>query len=160
MLGCVRPSGARMYLYQNPERVMNLTRNLCAMIALLSVALMTGGCVSSALDSVGSSEIATDSPPKELSFDPAAREQAVAEMRAKAADQSNENANAFQSQDNAVRPLSASEADEKIRALNASTSESSTQITDEELDAKQRSIAELRHKAKSHYSDALKKIEN
>ena len=139
---------------------MNLTRNLCAMIALLSVAFMTGGCVSSALDSVGSSEIATNSPPKELSYDPAAREQAVAEMRAKAADLSDENANAFQSRESSVRPLTASEADAKIRALNASASESGIQITDEEMDAKQRSIAELRRKAKTHYSDALKKIEN
>ena len=146
-----------MYLYQKPERVMNLTRNLCAMVALFVVGASLGGCVSSTLNSVQQSELETT---KELTYDPVAREQAVAEMRAKAEVRNTENSNAFASQDGPNRPLTASEADAKIRALNASTNALSTQISDEEMNAKQRSIENLRQKAKNHYSDALRKIEN
>lgn len=146
-----------MYLHQKSERVMNLTRNLCAIMALLFVGFLASGCVSSTLNSVQQSELDTN---KELSYDPVAREQAVAEMRAKAAELNTQSSNAFASQENTNHPLTASEADAKIRALNASTAELGTQISDEEMDAKQRSIAALRRKAKNHYSDALRKIEN
>ncbi|MFK5977941.1 MAG: hypothetical protein QM488_03535 [Rhizobiaceae bacterium] len=139
---------------------MNRTRNLCAMMALFVVGFSAGGCVSSSLNSVQQSEVATSIETDDPAYDPIAREQAVAEMRAKADAKNTENANAFLSQDGPNRPLTASEADAKIRALNASTSDLSTRISDEEMDAKQRSIAELRRKAKSHYSDALRKIEN
>ncbi|PCI04543.1 MAG: hypothetical protein COB78_09610 [Hyphomicrobiales bacterium] len=136
---------------------MNLTRNLCAMIALLVVGFSVGGCVSSTLNSAQQSEVENN---KELSYDPVAREQAVTEMRARVEKLNTQKSDVFASQEGLNRPLTASEADAKIRALNASTAELGTQNSDDEMEAKQRSIAELRRKAKNHYSDALRKIEN
>jgi len=139
---------------------MNHVRCYCVLASIIFAGIATGGCVSSSLNETLQPEVAASEETKEPTFDPAAREQAVAQMRAKAENKSDEKTNAFRNQDGPLRPLTNSEANAKISALNASSKARNDQLSGGEQDANQASIDELKRKAKSHYADAVRNIEN
>lgn len=127
----------------------------CIFSALTAVILLASGCVSSTLESA-KPEVEAKTP----TYDLVARENAVAEMRAKAANVSGKKTNAYQIPETFNQPLTSSEANAKIQELNMSSSALAETLSDDEFDEKQRSIEAMRLKAQSHYLDALDKIEN
>ena len=95
------------------------------------------------------------------SYDPIARENAVAEIRAKAADSgSGELTSAYVTNDGPTSPLSPEEQAAKIAELEQSAGNNSGQISDDELNATQQSIKDLQNKARTHYNSALNSIQN
>ncbi len=95
------------------------------------------------------------------SYDPAQRDQAIAEIRAKAdAPGSGQLTSAYVTNDGPTKPLTAQEQAEKIAELEQSAAQNDQSVTDDELAAKQRSIRELRRQANSHYNNAVNTIKN
>ncbi len=95
------------------------------------------------------------------SYDPAQREQAISEIRAKAENaNSGELTNAYATNDGPTTPLTAEEQAAKIAELERNAATNQGSVTDAELAAKQNSINELRSKARSHYDNALNTIAN
>ncbi|MEM9279963.1 MAG: hypothetical protein AAGA76_15460 [Pseudomonadota bacterium] len=129
-----------------------------AALSVLFLAGLLSACVSDTLSTV-------DTQPKpvaeNVSYDPAQRDQAVAEIREKAAQSgSGELTNAFVDQDGPNEPLTASEQAQLINELEQSAQRNSGSVTDAELEAKQRSIRELQQKARTHYDSAVNNIQN
>lgn len=124
---------------------------------LLGCLVLQAGCVSSSLNSVKetNTQIA-----KEPTYDLALREEAVAEIRAKAEKTDDKKTNVFRNQDGPGKPLSQAQVKSRMKALNSVAEEQSNRISDDELAAKKQSINELRKRARTHYSDRLEKIEN
>ena len=123
---------------------------LCFLVAL-------GGCVSSSLNSVKNTEPAVQ---KEPDYDLALREEAVAEMRAKAENKSGKKTNVFRNQDGPGKPLSQSQINARMRELNSIAEAQENTVSDDEVAAKKRTIKELRKRANTHYEDRLEKIES
>jgi len=99
--------------------------------------------------------------PETVRYDPAQREQAIAEIRAKAdAPGSEQLTNAYVTNDGPTTPLSSQEQAEKIAELEQSANQNSSSVTDDELAAKQQSIRDLRNQAKTHYNSAVNTIKN
>lgn len=124
------------------------------------VTISLSACVSDTLSTV-------DTQPKptpiaeNVSYDPAQREQAVAEIREKAAQEgSGELTNAFADQNGPGEPMVASEQAELINQLEQNAQQNSEYISDTELEAKQQSIRELQQKARTHYNNAVSTIQN
>ena len=133
-------------------------KNLAKLLILLPVVILFSACVSDTLSQ-------QDTQPKTLaenpSYDPAQREQAVAEIREKAAQEGGgELTNAFANQDGPNEPMQASEQEQLIRELEQNAEQNANNIPDAELEAKQRSIRELQQKARSHYQNAVSNIQN
>ena len=120
------------------------------------------GCVSSALNSVESSSSQADlsEPETPPTHDPEKRQAAVSQMREKAENKSGKKTNVFQDPDGPNQPISRSTAQAKINALDAQANAEQAVIPDEELAAKQKTMADMRKKLQTHYDEQLKKIEN
>jgi len=93
-------------------------------------------------------------------LDPSARKQAIDEMRAKAA-----NGSGVRTQIGAIPATATERLDEAGRQrleseLRQSSSDADAAISDDELNAKKRSIEQMRRKATRHFDDALQTIEN
>jgi len=143
--------------------VTHLTRLVQPLFVLGICTLTVSGCVSSTLGSVDTQPtpqpVATSS--SNPSFDPAAREAAVADIRAKAdAPGSGELTNAFVEADNPTAdPFTQQEQSERISGLEQAATSNENAVTDAELAARQQSIRDMRSKANSHYKDAVQSIE-
>ena len=129
-------------------------------LALLVAGILLSGCVSDTLSTVDTTPqpLAAEKPP---SYDPVQREQAIAEIRAKAAQPgSGELTNPYVEANGPNEPLTAQEQARKIQELKNTAAQNDAVATDSELAAKQRSIRELQNKAKSHYGNAVNQIKN
>lgn len=129
-------------------------------ITLFALGLSASGCVSDTLSQQNTQPqpLATNA---SASYDPAQREQAIAEIRAKAENaNSGELTNAYATNDGPTTPLTAEEQAAKIAELERNAATNQTTVTDAELASKQRSINDLRNKAKSHYNNAINSIAN
>lgn len=91
---------------------------------------------------------------------PAAREQAVEEMRAKAEQTSGEKTHIGALPETAAKQLTPRQQQTKSAELKAAVAQAQSSVSDAEVQSKQSSIQRLRQKAKSHYQDAVKRIEN
>ena len=118
---------------------------------------LLGGCVSSSLNSVKETEAQSAAEP---TYDLALREEAVAEMRAKAENQSGEKTNVFKNQDGPGRPMTQEEVDLKVKALRNRVKSQSKKVSDVELTEKAKIRNNLRKRARTHYQNRVKKIEN
>ena len=127
----------------------------CALIGFISVPLVSG-CVSDTLQVQN-----TQPQPAALNYDPVQRQQAINEIRAKAKQEgSGQPTNAYFNGDGPTTTMSPENQAASIRELELNASQNSGATTDSELEAKQRSIRELQSQARSHYNNALKRIEN
>lgn len=130
------------------------------MLALLVAGILSSACVSDTLSTVDTTPqpLAAEKPP---SYDPVQREQAIAEIRAKAAQPgSGELTNPYAEANGPNEPLTAQQQATKIQELKNTAAQNDAVATDSELAAKQRSIRELQNKAKSHYGNAVNQIKN
>ncbi len=96
-----------------------------------------------------------------VNYDPAQRELAVQEIRAKVdAPGSGQLTSAYVTNDGPTTPLTAQEQADKIAELEQSANQNSGSVSDAELAAKQQSIRDLRNQAKTHYNSAVNTIKN
>lgn len=93
-------------------------------------------------------------------LDPVERQKAIAEMRAKAAAGSGEKTKIGLLPEPSEDPIDATKQKKLKAELELDAKRSSARTTDAELEAKQRSIEALKRKAKTHFDDTLKRIEN
>ncbi len=89
--------------------------------------------------------------------DPRAREEAVSQMRAKAAAGSGQKTKIGPIPQTAAPALS--QADQERLKQELSRTAATDVVSDDELEQKRRSIAEMRRKAGTHYRETLEKIE-
>jgi len=139
-------------------RVSGILQSKACAAALAS--LLLSACVSDTLSTQNTAPqpLAQSEP---VNYDPVQRDQAVAEIRAKAdASGNGEFTNAYVTNDGPSTPLSAQEQAEKIAELEQSAGQNSASVTDAELASKQQSIRDLRNQAKTHYNSALNTIKN
>lgn len=130
------------------------------MLALVTAGILSSGCVSDTLSTVDTTPqpLAAEQPPK---YDPVQREQAIAEIRAKAEQPgSGELTNPYVEANGPNEPLTPQEQAQKIQELQNTAAQNDAVVTDSELAEKQRSIRELQKKAKSHYGNAVNQIKN
>lgn len=135
-------------------------RDIEKAILLISVVFFISACVSDTLSTVDTTPqpLAAEKPP---SYDPVQREQAIEEIRAKAAQPgSGELTNPYAEANGPNEPLTAQEQARKIQELKNTAAQNDAVATDSELAEKQRSIRELQNKAKSHYGNAVNQIKN
>ena len=96
-----------------------------------------------------------------VTYDPLQRQQAVQEIRQKADNHgSGVPTNAFTTSNGATTPLTYNQQTQRIRELEVNAAQNGQSVTDAELEEKQQSIRQLQSQARSHYKDALKRIEN
>jgi len=129
-------------------------------MVLLSASLLVSACVSDTLSNVDTApqQLASEKPP---SYDPVQREQAIAEIRAKAEQPgSDQLTNPYVEANGPNEPFTPQEQAQKIAELENTAQQNEVVVTDAELAEKQRSIRELQQKAKSHYGNAVKQIKN
>ena len=126
---------------------------------LLVCSIMLAACVS---DTISQQE--TNQPlagAGNAVFDPAQRELAVQEIRAKAArSETPELTNAYANGDGPSNPMSRAEQSAGIRELSNAAQQNNTAVPDPELEAKQRSIRQMQFEGQRHYDEALKNIQN
>lgn len=130
------------------------------MLILVLAGIITSACVSDTLSTTDTTAqpLAAEKPP---SYDPVQREQAVAEIRAKAEQPgSGELTNPYVEANGPNEPLTAQEQARKISELQNTAAQNEAVVTDSELAEKQRSIRELQKKANSHYGNAVQQIKN
>jgi len=96
----------------------------------------------------------------EVVLDPAARQAAVEEMRAKAENRSGVKQQIGGIPEAATDRLNSASQQELESELRQAADEADNAATDAELAAKKREIDAMRRKANSHFDDALRKIEN
>ncbi len=131
-------------------------KDLIGTLILLTVVILLSACVSDTLSTVDTQPLAED-----VSYDPVQREQAVAEMREKASQPgSGELTNAFADPDGPNEAMNELDQAARIIELEYSANQNATNVTDEEMAEKQRSIRELQQKARSHYQNAVESIQN
>lgn len=126
--------------------------------AIILSALVLSACVSDTLSTQNTVPLAEQKPP---SYDPVQREQAIAEIREKAAQSGSgelTNVNALVDGDN--EPLTPSQQAASIQELESSAARNNATVRDAELVEKQRSIRELQGQARDHYDKALNTIQN
>ena len=127
-------------------------------VAFSSVVIfaLLSGCVSDTLSTQDTQPLA-ETP----SYDPVQRDQAVAEIRQKAAQPgSGQLTNAFADPVSPNQPLSAAEQAERINELEQNAIQNAANVPDAEMAAKQQSIKDLQEKARSHYDNAVDSIQN
>lgn len=132
--------------------VMNTAMALVACVAL-------SACVSDTLSQQNTQpQTLASSPP---SYDPAQRADAVADIRTKAAQPgSGELTSAYITNDGPTAPLTPQEQAAKIAELERTATANTGSVSDAELAEKQRSIQDLRNKAKTHYNSTVNSIQN
>ncbi len=103
-----------------------------------------------------------DGNPEEASsvLDPVERAKAIAEMRAKAANGSGEKTRIGLLPEPSDDPIDATKQKKLKAELELDAKRAGATTTDAELEAKKKSIEALRRKAKTHFEDTLKRIEN
>jgi hypothetical protein len=122
--------------------------------------MLVSGCVSDTLSQQGTQPqpLAEQKTP---SYDPVQRDQAVAEIRQKAAQSgSGELTSAYVTNDGPTTPMSPEEQAAKISELEGSAAQNTASVQDAELASKQQSIQQLRNEAKTHYNNAVSTIKN
>ena len=127
---------------------------------VVMAALLVSACVADTLSTQGTEPqpLAEEKPP---SYDPAQREQAIAEIREKAAQPgSGELTNAYAEADGPNSPLTPSEQAARINDLERNAARNNASVSDAELAAKQRSIRELQGQARNHYNNTVNAIQN
>ncbi len=137
----------------NKHRAMNI-------MVLVFVGALASACVSDTLSNVDTTPqpLAAEKPP---SYDPVQREQAIAEIRAKAEQPgSGELTSPYVEANGPNEPFTPAEQAAKIAELENTSRQNDVVVTDAELAEKQRSIRELQKKANSHYGNAVKQIKN
>lgn len=130
------------------------------LLALVVAGMIVSACVSDTLSNVDTAPqpLAAEKPPK---YDPVQREQAIAEIRAKAAQPgSDELTSPYVADNGPNEPLTPQEQAKKIAELQNTAAQNDAVVTDSELAEKQRSIRELQKKANSHYGNAVNQIKN
>ena len=130
------------------------------MAAVAFVAVLASACVADTLSTQGTEPqpLAEEKPP---TYDPAQREQAIAEIREKAAQPgSGELTNAYTEANGPNEPLTPSEQAARISELENSATQNNVSVSDAELAAKQASIREMQGQARSHYNNAVDTIKN
>ena len=128
---------------------------------LVAAGLLLSACVSDTLSTVDTQPQPIAQTQETPDFDPIQREQAIAEIRDKAAQPgSGELTNAFAEPDSPNEPMTPQEQAARIAEMERSAERNSGTISDAELAEKQRSIRELQEKAKNHYGNALNTIQN
>lgn len=132
---------------------------------LLVAGLVVSGCVSDTLSSTNTqstnAQLINADNQTAPRYDPVQRAEAVAEMREKAANaNSGVLTNAYASADGPNEPLSQSDSQARIVALQQEAAQNGVVASDNELDEKQRRIRELQRKAATHYGSAINTIEN
>lgn len=128
--------------------------------ATLIAGVMFSGCVSDTLSQQNAQSQAL-AEQQETSYDPAQRAQAVAEIRAKAAQEgSGELTQAYAEADGPSEPLTPQEQATRIAELERDAAANETNIADSEIARTQRSINEMRNQARNHYDSAVSQIEN
>lgn len=124
------------------------------------LALGAGGCVSDTLSQQNTAPqpIAQQETPN---YDPAQREAAIAEIRAKAEQPaSGELTNAYATADGPNEPMTPQKQAEMLAQMERDAQANASNVADAELAEKQRSINEMRNQAKSHYNNAVSAIQN
>ena len=117
---------------------------------------MLSGCVSDTLSVQN-----TQPEPVALRYDPAQRQQAINEIRQKAEQPgSGQLTDAYFTSNGSTTLMTAEQQAARIRELEANAAQNGQTASDAELAAKQQSIRELRSQARSHYNNALRRIEN
>ncbi len=149
-----------MLLGRRQKMAQKIEYNITKKVALLFAGVILSACVSDTLSEVDTSPkpLAAEKPVK---YDPVQREQAIAEIREKAAQEgSGVKTNPFAEANGPNTPLTKQEQARKIAELQNTASQNEAVATDAELAEKQRSIRELQKKAQSHYGNAVKQIKN
>lgn len=130
--------------------------------AVIVLAFMVSACVSDTLSNVN-----TTPQPQPLAaaevpdYDPVQREEAIQEIRAKAAQPGNgQLTNPYATADGPNSPFTPQQQAAKIQELQNTANQNNAVATDAELAEKQRSIRELQQKAQSHYGNAVNQIKN
>jgi len=139
---------------------MGINSIMIRIAVLFAAGLAASACVSDTLSQQDTQPqpIAEQKPP---TYDPAQREQAIAEIREKAEQPgSGQLTNAYVAADGPAEPLTPQEQDRKINELEKAAQQNNASVSDAELAAKQRSIRELRSQARNHYKDAVNTIKN
>lgn len=150
-------------------------------LILIAILYFSAGCVSTTLESeqfrpAGSAQPApatsnASAEPVELTspdtvaaqaggVNPTAREQAVQEIRAKAAHTSGQKTQIGELPDTAAPQLTPAEQAQKQQQLKQAAAEASASVSDAEVQSKQESIRRLQNRARSHYDNAIDSIEN
>lgn len=132
---------------------------------VLSIFLCIGAftltaCVSSTLGTVDTQPEPQPLAAEPAHYDPQQRDQAVAEIRAKASQPSGELTNAFAEAEGEGELMSPDAKNRTINELETGIAQENETIPDAELSASQRSIREMQRKAKSHYDSAVTEIKN
>ncbi len=128
--------------------------------AIILAAVLFSACVSDTLSTQNTEPqtLAEENPP---SYDPVQREQAVAEIREKAAQPgSGELTNAYTEANGPNEPLTPSEQAARINELEHNAAQNNGAVSDAELASKQKSIRELQNQARNHYKNAVNTIKN
>ena len=131
----------------------------CRAVAIVSVFSLLGACVSDTLSRQDTSTQLAE--PSNASYDPAQREAAIQEIRAKAAQPgSGELTNAYTDGNGPNEPLTPEEQAAKIAELEGSAAANSASVTDAEVAKKQQSIKNLQSRARTHYNSTVNSITN
>ena len=134
-----------------------------SLIAVLCAGFLLQACVSSTLGTVKQSaslQPQSEQTNEPVNYDPVQRENAIAEMRQKASRSSGELTNAFVNPDGPNEPMSPEHKQRLLDEMNRQAAQSENVITDSELEARQRTIAEMQNRARNHYKKTLSSIEN
>ena len=139
------------------------TRLRVSLVAALCAGILLQACVSSTLGTAKQSASLQPEPAQTAetaSYDPVQRENAIAEMRQKASRSSGELTNAFVNPDGPNEPMSQEHKQRLLDEMNRQAAQSQNVITDSELEARQRTIADMQNRARNHYKKTLSSIEN
>lgn len=109
---------------------------------------------------VSENDKAVDAENSASPLDPAARERAIAEMREKAQNSSGQKTRFGLLPEASSDPMDTTKQQRLKSELGSSAKDAQATTTDEELAAKRRSIEAMRRKARTHFQDTLKRIEN
>ena len=93
-------------------------------------------------------------------IDEAAKQRAIAEMRAKGQKTSGQKTTIGALPETATSQLTDAEREQKARELAEKVDAVNQTITESEVETKQQSIRRLQQKARSHYDSAIENIEN
>lgn len=129
-------------------------------VILCASGMLLAGCVSSTLETVDTQPEPQPLAAEPTHYDPQQRDQAVAEIRAKASQPNGELTNAFAEAEGEGELMSRDAKNRTINELETGITQESEAIPDAELSASQRSIREMQQKARSHYDSAVTEIKN
>ena len=131
---------------------------------VLLAAILASACVSDTLSSVDTQpqpQALAETQSQNPRLNPAARAQAVSEIRQKAAQPgSGQLTNAFADPDGPNVAMTPEQQAQSLRELEANARQNAGNVSDAELAEKQRSIRTLQNEAQTHYDKAVNSIQN